>query len=159
MIETLRELDAVLAHVEFQDWRFYASHMGNGFYVQARFPAVDPTHRRLEEQHGRKWYVSRHATPVEVVQTCLKAVLTALEHEAREGFTYKGVPVFQPHLNLEQLVELAQATVLRALTSTADAEPCYVGGTPPQAPHPPPFYLAPPGFYECDVNGVEMTGP
>lgn len=53
---------------------------------------------------GRKWYLSASCTGSEVVQTAFKAVLTALEHEARESFHYKGVPVCDPHLDLENLV-------------------------------------------------------
>ncbi len=52
---------------------------------------------------GRKWYVSPYSTRSEVVQTILKAYLTALEHEAREKFTFGGVAVFDPHLDLLDL--------------------------------------------------------
>ena len=52
---------------------------------------------------GRKWYVSQYSTNSEVVQTALKAYLTALEHEAREKFKWKGVAVFDPHLDLQAL--------------------------------------------------------
>lgn len=54
---------------------------------------------------GRKWFISRHSTVSEVVQTALKAVLTAAEHELREQFTYQGVRVFDPHMDLPQVVE------------------------------------------------------
>ena len=42
----------------------------------------------------------------EIVQTAFKAVLTALEHEARENFTYRGHSIFDPHWDVEKLVEL-----------------------------------------------------
>ncbi|MBO6814582.1 MAG: hypothetical protein JJ891_06965 [Rhizobiaceae bacterium] len=58
---------------------------------------------------GRKWLISPHATKGEIVQTILKATLTALEHEAREGLTYKGVAIFDPHYDLDKLVELRSA--------------------------------------------------
>lgn len=54
---------------------------------------------------GRKWYISSHSTTSEVVQTALKAVLTAAEHELREQFTYQGVRVFDPHMDLPEVVE------------------------------------------------------
>jgi hypothetical protein len=50
--------------------------------------------------------ISTHMTPGELVQTAFKAVLTFLEHEARENFKYKGVSVFDPHYDIEKLVEL-----------------------------------------------------
>jgi hypothetical protein len=52
---------------------------------------------------GRKWYVSQHSTDSEVLQTILKAYLTALEHEAREMFLYRGQPIFDPHFDVEAL--------------------------------------------------------
>lgn len=55
---------------------------------------------------SRKWQLSWHMTDGEVVQTAFKAVLTALEHEAREQFTYRGVTVFDPHYDIEKLVAL-----------------------------------------------------
>lgn len=81
--------------------------LGHGFYVQVRFTASG------EPWSGRKWYLSAHATDAEVVQTALKAVLTAVEHEAREAFTYQGVALFQPHCSLEELVQAARTTVER----------------------------------------------
>lgn len=55
---------------------------------------------------SRKWLLSWHMTDGEVVQTAFKAVMTALEHEAREQFTYRGVTVFDPHYDIEKLVAL-----------------------------------------------------
>ena len=56
---------------------------------------------------GRKWRLSPHMTDSEIVGTALKAVLTAEEHEARENFLYRGRPIFGPHLDVDQLWELA----------------------------------------------------
>ena len=57
---------------------------------------------------GRKWLLSYHMTRSEVVQTALKAVLTAQEHEVREGFRYKGLPVYSPHIDVNHLYGLAK---------------------------------------------------
>ena len=58
---------------------------------------------------SRKWFISFHMTDSEVVQTCFKAVLTAMEHEARERFTFRGTAVFGPHLDVYQLKALVDA--------------------------------------------------
>lgn len=58
---------------------------------------------------GRKWIVSRHATVSEIVQTALKAVLTASEHEIREGFKWRGVRCYDPHLDVNALAGLKDA--------------------------------------------------
>jgi hypothetical protein len=55
---------------------------------------------------GRKWFLSEHMTDGEVVQTALMACLAASEHEIREQFKYRGVSIFDPHYDIERLVEL-----------------------------------------------------
>lgn len=56
--------------------------------------------------NGRWWRLSHHMTDSEIVATCFKAILTALEHEARESFTFKGQPVYDSHLSVHQLAKL-----------------------------------------------------
>jgi len=108
---TLALLKGILADVKFGHWVFSADvAMGDGFFLQVRF--VTPGQRGTMDgatlQRGRKWYVSRFSTDGEVLQTALKAVLTALEHEARESFTYKGHAIFGPHFSIAALVRLAE---------------------------------------------------
>jgi hypothetical protein len=55
---------------------------------------------------GRKWKWSQFMTKSEVVTTCMKAVLQYEEHEARENFKYKGLSIFDPHMDVEKLYEL-----------------------------------------------------
>lgn len=64
-------------------------------------PVSSPTY-----WYGRKWRLSPYMTDGEVVQTCLGATLAAVEHEHRERFRYKGVSVFDPHYDIDKLVEL-----------------------------------------------------
>lgn len=96
----LPTLNLVLSAIEYQGWAFMTETMGEGLYLQVKFFDNGI-------QTGRKWYISTHATRSEVVQTALFAVLTALEHEAREAFTYRGVAIFAPHYNVDRLHELA----------------------------------------------------
>jgi hypothetical protein len=55
---------------------------------------------------GRKWLLSPHMTNSEIVTTAFKALLTAVEHELREKFTYKGQAIFDPHMDVDRLVAL-----------------------------------------------------
>jgi hypothetical protein len=71
--------------------------MGDGFYVQIRFPSQAPF------DGCRKWYVSSHATISEVVQTVFLAALTAQEHELRERFRFMGRDIFNPHQDATDL--------------------------------------------------------
>jgi len=52
---------------------------------------------------SRKWLLSRHMRRGEIVQTAFLAVITAIEHEAREVFTYRGRAVFDPHYDIDKL--------------------------------------------------------
>jgi hypothetical protein len=113
---TLEIIKAILADVTFQDWDFLIAPMGEGFFLQVQFLAkdnTDPFDVSWSKQKGRKWYISRFATDAEVVQTALKATLSAQEHEVREQFLYKGKAIFGPHLNLERLLAVANDTVTR----------------------------------------------
>ncbi len=71
---------------------------------------VDDPKKEPELHRGRKWLLSYHMTPGEVVQTVLKACLTFDEHEIREGFRYKGERIFGPHLDVDKLVEFVKDT-------------------------------------------------
>src|ERR1044072_6984366 len=97
---TRAELVVILRRVKYRDWEFRTLHQGNtgGWLMNVSF--LDDTGTR---QHGRKWYISQHMCLSEVVQTCLKAILTAVEHEVREQFTFDGQAVYSPHLDAEQL--------------------------------------------------------
>lgn len=68
----------------------------------------DEPSRRIQWK-SRKWLLSQHMTEGEVVQTCLMATLAALEHEAREKFTYEGTRLFDPHFDIRKLMALRQS--------------------------------------------------
>lgn len=100
ILQTLRE-------VEFKGYSFHLSPWSSErIYLQAEFVAPCAKTGFPETQYTRKWYVSNEATHSEVVQTCLKCVLTSMEHEARERFLYKGRAIFGPHFNVDTLWEV-----------------------------------------------------
>lgn len=93
----------IVSKVSYDKWLFTASIAGDRVYIQGRFIAPDSS-----VQHTRKWYISCHSTRNEIVQTCLKLVLTAAEHEVRETFKYKGEAIYSPHFDPDLLVELCK---------------------------------------------------
>ena len=108
---TLEELGEISEDISCQVgqtvWWVHCGLMGDdGFYVQLRYLEPDIVTLEVEEQHARKWIVSRHACKSEVVQTVLKACLTSAEHMIREHFKYRGVAIFGPHFDVDRLVEL-----------------------------------------------------
>jgi len=106
---TLIQTKAIISRVGFWNYVFSVFEEGNKRYLQASFLNADSFTGQPAMQRTRKWLLSEHMTPSELVQTCFKLVMTSLEHEAREGFTYKGCRVYGPHFDVEALVDLCQA--------------------------------------------------
>lgn len=99
---------AILRLVKFPGYTFRVEGDFIGVtYLQASFDAPCSLDGGAPAtQTTRKWQLSVHMTPSELVQTALKCVLTSQEHEAREQFTYRGKAIFGPHFDVEQLVAL-----------------------------------------------------
>ncbi len=97
--ETL--VSATVRELKYKDWEF---HLGvDEAWLQVRFQDNGVP------WGGRKWTISPHMTKGEIVQTALKAILAAEEHEAREKFTYRGRAIFGPHYDVDKLVDLIDA--------------------------------------------------
>lgn len=101
------ELCAIVRRVDYLDFIFNVGITGFGFYVQIGYDEVDVDTGKMAPQRGRKWYVSAHATPSEVVQTMLKAAITSAEHRVREHFLVDGARAFGPHIDVDELVTIA----------------------------------------------------
>lgn len=111
---TKSEMEAILADVHYLDWRFRVEERGNVMFLQVQFDEPDLVTGTVEEQHGRKWILSQFMTRSEVVTTAFKAVMTAVEHETREKFRYRGRMIFGPHFDVEALHSVARRVELRA---------------------------------------------
>jgi len=104
------EIREILNDIEYRGWEFKLSevHRYGRMWLQVRFVAYDENERDMVPQHGRKWMLSKWMTKSEIVQTALKAVLTAEEHEARERFKYRGRRIFGPHIDIDRLYEVCE---------------------------------------------------
>lgn len=98
------EMQNVIDSVKYKDWLILVMSNGHSIYLQVRFMAQDLETGTWEVQHGRKWLLSEYMTKSEIVQTALKAVLTAEEHETREKFTVDGRAIFNPHIDIDALM-------------------------------------------------------
>lgn len=87
----------------FEATTIFTDNKKSGYYFQIVFSAPDAATGLSVPQRGRKWMLSEHMTESEVVMTVLKAILTAEEHESRELFTYDGVAIFNPHIDINAL--------------------------------------------------------
>lgn len=104
----LKGIQSILMEVHIPGYKLNLRPMSRGACLQISQTVTCVVTGTKGEQVGRKWYISSHATAGEIVQTALMAVLAFSEHEIRETFTYKGVPVFCPHFNLDKIVDLIQ---------------------------------------------------
>ena len=94
------KLDMALGYKHFLYWTFTAP--------DVTLPGTPAT-----SWNSRKWYLSKHMTENEIVQTALAAVLMAEEHEAREAFAYKGVNLFHPHIEIAALMRASKRKDVR----------------------------------------------
>ena len=102
------DIQRVLQDIQFNDWAFDLRLDSGRPYLRVRFAGACNTTGRLQEWEGRKWFLSSDSSRSEIVQTAFKAVITALEHEARETFRYNGQAIFGPHFDCDLLVELCK---------------------------------------------------
>lgn len=117
-MKTIEDVEDIVDNVQLDDFghflvRFYAG-QDKVMYIQHAYARPDALTGELGWGYGRKWHVSPHATESEIVLTCLKAAITDAEHEVREGFRYKGACIFQPHIDVNALVEACQRSDARS---------------------------------------------
>ena len=101
------DFESILSDVEYCHWEFNVKEDGTRYYLQLTWQDEDCDTGVVETMTSRKWFLSPHMTRSEVVQTALKAVLTAIEHEARERFKYRDQAIFGPHFDVDVLARLA----------------------------------------------------
>lgn len=115
MLDTNKErVQEVLSHVAYNDWHVGVGVDDTRLYLQVRFIAPDEDTGEAREWNGRKWLLSPHMTDSELVFTAWLAIKTAVEHEARETFMYKGRKIFGPHISVEALHRVADQIDARA---------------------------------------------
>ena len=96
----------VVSQVSFEDFEFCILQSHGGIHLQAVWSEPCIASGLPERQYSRKWLLSPAMTRSEVVQTCFKLALTAVEHRARETFKYRGKRIFGPHFDVDQLHRL-----------------------------------------------------
>lgn len=108
---TIEEIMEVVHSATFPGYEFLVFLDGDRPVLQVEFYAPDLKTGEPSFQKGRKWFLSYHMTKSEVVSTAFKAVLTAVEHEVRETFRYKGRAIFGPHFDVDALVSFSTLAV------------------------------------------------
>lgn len=105
-MKTIENIREVLSRVSFPNYVFNVRENTAGLYLQIACDGKCNVTGADGRWFSRKWSLSYHMTDGEIVQTAFKAVMTAVEHEVREMFTYRDTTIFDPHYDVEKLVEL-----------------------------------------------------
>ena len=103
----LEAIRAVVRSVLCEGYTFEVTEGEGALYLQASYSERDIVTGEFARQYTRKWRLSQHMVKSEVVQTCLKCVLTSAEHRVREHFLYCGERVYGPHFDVDALWEIA----------------------------------------------------
>jgi hypothetical protein len=104
-LETIRE---IVSHIKFKDWKFRIDEKNGVPFMQIIFEGKCNITGVVETQYSRKWMLSYHMVNSEVVRTAYKAAEAAMLHEVEEAFTYKGARIYNPHMDLDEMVEFAK---------------------------------------------------
>lgn len=100
---TKEDFETIVWECSFQNYEFYIGQSGYLIFLQVHCDGRNNVTGEPERWYGRPWILSPDMTRSQVVQTAFKAVMTALEHEARECFLYAGRTIFDPHLDVDKL--------------------------------------------------------
>ena len=107
------EMRKVLAEVQYRDWDILIreeatfAHQQGRPYLQVCATGIDNEDpSRTVTWSGRKWRLSKWMTKSELVATAFLAIQTAVEHETRELFKYRGVSIYSPHYDVDALARL-----------------------------------------------------
>lgn len=107
MSQTVESLEALVADCQFKDWNITLNWDGDKPYVQVKFLEKDEFTGKTEMQHCRKHYISMHSCDTEVIDTVFLAVDRAMDHEVKESFKFRGRRIYNPHISVHKLWELA----------------------------------------------------
>ncbi len=102
----LTQMEDVLRHVTHPQMTFVLTEEATHVNLRGEFEGKCFKTGSVEKWKTRSWRISFHMTKSEIVQTALKCLLTAVEHEAREAFKYKGQAIFGPHYDVDKLAAL-----------------------------------------------------
>ena len=105
---TFDQITEIVCNCKYQHWDIEVKLDGNRPYLQIHVKeGLDNMTGLPLEWTGRKWFLSYHMVKNEIVRTAFKAITCAVQHETEELFTYRGVSIFNPHLDPDKLVDFA----------------------------------------------------
>lgn len=119
--KTPEDVRAILNEIDCGEYQFNLLIKEGDMFLQLAYvePCIITGHEKV--QKTRKWYISPWMVKNEIVQTALKAVLTSMEHRAREMFKYRGRRIYGPHFDVDALWVICGSR--SSIDVRADSEP------------------------------------
>lgn len=110
-------LYALSQSFRYKDWTLKIEERHDGYMMQIVFVAPDNENpNETEEQHCRKFFFRKDATFDDAFFTLIHAVQSAEQHECDEQFSYKGQTIYNPHMDMDALVDfMSESTLDRRL--------------------------------------------
>ncbi len=104
-----QEVHEIVNSIKYKDnWKIVLDEEEGRLFLRWRFLAKCVKSKAEGWVYGRTWRLSKFMTESELVQTALMAALAVEEHEAREHFLYKGKRVFNPHIDVNKMLEICE---------------------------------------------------
>lgn len=107
--QTIKSISKLLSRVKFKffdsDFRFILAPKGDGFLIQVVAVIGCVESKEKMEQKGGKHYISQHCTDSEIIFKTFKACKDFVNHELHEAFYVDNVRIFDPHLDLDALID------------------------------------------------------
>jgi hypothetical protein len=114
---TIAEMELVVDDCKYlgRTFEVSVSPTTQAIYLRASYWEDDTVTGKLEKQFTRRWLLSPEMTKSEIVATAFKCVITSMEHQAREWFTYKNRAIYHPHHDVDKLLEICETREVRVV--------------------------------------------
>ncbi len=106
-----QEVMAIVAECKFPDFHFEVITIDSVNYIRGVYYEADTQTGQRERQQTRYWIVETTASRSEIVATCFKCIMTSMEHRTRERFTYRNRAIYQPHHDVDKLLEICEERI------------------------------------------------
>lgn len=101
-----REVMKIVGECKFPDYHLSAVEVNGISFIRASYQEADTVTGEMERQQTRQWVIETCATQDQIVSTAFLCILTSMEHRAREWFTYRNAPIYQPHQGVNALLAI-----------------------------------------------------
>lgn len=83
----------------------YRSSETVGWHIRCSFKRPDTNTGEMGTGFGRWWFIEKDTTVNGIVKTMWAACKMIVEHELHEAFLYQGKRLFDPHAEVDDLIE------------------------------------------------------